>query len=47
MQQNFQIVHFIGKISIGLIIRVIYKEIWLTIMMIEHTIFARSNSILS
>ena len=28
-------------------IRVIYKEIWVPIMMIEHTIFARSNTILS
>ena len=27
--------------------RVIYKEIWEPIMMIEHTIFARSNTILS
>ena len=29
-----------------MVIRVIHKEIWVPIMMIEHTIFARSNTIL-
>ena len=28
-------------------VRLIYKEIWVPIMMIEHTIFAPSNTILS
>jgi len=34
--------------DLSIVIRgVIYKEIWVPIMMIEHTIFARSNTILS
>ena len=29
------------------VVRVIYKEIWVPIMMIEHSIYARSDAILS
>ena len=38
--------YMFGRLYMG-VLRVIYKEIWVSIMMIEYTIFVRSNTILS